>query len=337
MRVRPIFLLWLLVLTPFTNAEEKQLQLPKPRGWVSDFAKAIRPEAAKSMTDLCAEVDQKTHAQIAVVTINSTGQTPIADYAASLFNEWGIGHHDDNRGMLILLAISDHNWRITTGRGFEGLFPDERVARIGAEMVPDLKRQRYSEALLYATSEIADIIANDRGATLTTTAEINATKVALALLAGHIVAADWKKVPYAEGTFSILMPAKPVAVTLPLQNGNIKATVHGLAAMSQSIGVACGYSDFSSGAPPDPEKVFDGTVQGSLRGAHGTLLTEEKVTKEGYPGRRFRSTGIGNVFVDEEMYLVGRRFYLITITTATRIPNADIEKVFESFHFTVSH
>jgi uncharacterized protein len=179
MRVRPVFLLYLLVLTVLSTSAEKQLQFPRAQGWVNDFAKVIRPEVKKSMIDLCAEVNQKTHAQIAIVTISSTGQTPIADYATSLFNEWGIGHHDDNRGMLILLAISDHNWRIATGRGFESLFPDERIARIGAEMVPDLKQKRYSKALLHATSEISDIIAKERGVTLTTTEKIDAMKPAI--------------------------------------------------------------------------------------------------------------------------------------------------------------
>jgi hypothetical protein len=81
--------------------------------------------------------------------------------------------------------------------------------------------------------------------------------------------------------------------------------------------------------------VFDGTREGSIRNVHGTLLTEERLVKDGYPGRRFRSTGIGNAFVDEEMYLVGQRFYLITITTCTKISNANINKIFDSFHFKV--
>lgn len=163
------------------------------------------------------------------------------------------------------------------------------------------------------------------------------TLVAVPLLAGRMAAQDWKRFSHAEGRFSILMPAKPAARTFPGQIDNIKVTAYGFAALSQSIGVACGYYDFPSGPPPDPEKVFDRTVEGSIRGLHGTLLTEAKITKGGYPGRRFRSTGIGKEFVDEEMYLVGQRFYLITITTATRTPNGNIDKVFESFHITVGH
>jgi len=80
----------------------------------------------------------------------------------------GVGYKDDNRGILILLAISDRNWRIATGLGFQTLLPDDRVAGIGAEMLPELRKGQYSEALLRATTEIARIIATERGITLST-------------------------------------------------------------------------------------------------------------------------------------------------------------------------
>jgi uncharacterized protein len=167
MLVRRALLAGLLILLLFaTTTAEKQLEFPKPQGWVNDFAGVVRPDVKQRLAELCSEVDLKAHAQIAIVTIESTERIPIADYASKMFNHWGIGHKEDNRGMLVLLAISDRNWRIATGRGFETLFPDERVAKIGAEMVPDLRQKQYSEALLRATSEIAKIVAADRGVSL---------------------------------------------------------------------------------------------------------------------------------------------------------------------------
>lgn len=122
--MRKAFLLgcWIIAVC-VVAAADKSLDLPKSTGRVNDFAGVINPQAKKSLARLCLELDEKTHAQIAVVTIASTGHTPIADYAFALFNHWGIGHKGDNRGLLVLLAISDRHWRITTGRGFETLFP----------------------------------------------------------------------------------------------------------------------------------------------------------------------------------------------------------------------
>lgn len=164
---------------------------------------------------------------------------------------------------------------------------------------------------------------------------LSCTLVAVLQMAGHMAAQEWTDFSSAEGRFSILMPAKAAARTVDLQTASIKVTAHTYTALSQSIMVMCGYYDFPS-PRQDPEEVFDETRDGSIRSVHGTLLTEVRLARDGYSGRRFRSTGLGNAFVDEEMYLVGQRFYLITITTSTKTPNANIKKVFDSFHFTTS-
>jgi len=140
----------------------------QPKGCVNDFANVIDVNTRDRLTALCTELDQKTHAQIAVVTIDTLGGGRINKKDTSLFNRWGIGHKDDNRGILILLSLSDRKYRIEIGRGFEALFPNDRVARIGAEMIPDLKKQKYSEAVLHSTGMIASVIAKERGVKLTT-------------------------------------------------------------------------------------------------------------------------------------------------------------------------
>ena len=79
-----------------------------------------------------------------------------------LFNEWGIGHKEDNRGLLVLLSMEEHRSRIEVGRGFETLFPNERVAAIVADMAPDLKVHHYSQALLSCTKTLASAVAQEK-------------------------------------------------------------------------------------------------------------------------------------------------------------------------------
>jgi uncharacterized protein len=159
-----VTLLLLGLLAP--RACEHQRKFLPAKGWVSDFSNVIDTDTEKSLTALCVESDRKTHAQIAVVTVESLGGTPIESYALALFNEWGIGHKEDNRGILILLATSDHQWRIQTGRGLETLLPNARVGEIGEKMTPDLRERRYSKAVLRTAREIAGIIAKERGVIL---------------------------------------------------------------------------------------------------------------------------------------------------------------------------
>jgi uncharacterized protein len=147
---------------------EAQVKFPQSKGYVNDFANVIDVDTKKRLDALCQELDEKAHAQIAVVTIDSLEDTPVGDYARLLFNNWGIGHKDDNRGMLVLLAITDHTYYISVGRGFEALFPNNRVAVIGSEMVPSLSHHHYSKAALQSAGKIANIIAHERRVTLTT-------------------------------------------------------------------------------------------------------------------------------------------------------------------------
>lgn len=143
-----ISLLLLMILHPAPAAT--QSSLPHPTGWVNDFAGMIDAKTQRQISELCHELDAKTNAQIAVATIDSLQGKPIADYAHLLFNDWGIGHKEDNRGMLILLAKDDRKYYIAVGRGFEKLFPNGRVAAIGNKMIPDLKEQHSSDAVLKA-------------------------------------------------------------------------------------------------------------------------------------------------------------------------------------------
>jgi uncharacterized protein len=135
---------------------------PRPTGYVNDFATVIDPNTKDQLAALCTELERKTSAQIAVVTVQTLAGSSIENYALHLFNEWGIGHKADNRGLLILLSMAEHKYRIEVGRGFETLFPNERVAEIGAQMVPDLKVQHYSQALLNCTRALASVVAEEK-------------------------------------------------------------------------------------------------------------------------------------------------------------------------------
>jgi uncharacterized membrane protein YgcG len=66
----------------------------------------------------------------------------------------------------LLLALSEPKYRIEIGRGFEALFLNVRVARIGAEMVRELKLEHYGGAVLRSSQTIARIVAEQRGAKL---------------------------------------------------------------------------------------------------------------------------------------------------------------------------
>lgn len=138
----------------------------KPQGYVSDFAGALDEPTKAQITALCTEVDEKAHAQIAVVTIRSLEGLTVEDFAFRLATNWGVGHKGDNRGVLILLAVDDHKYRIEVGYGLEPILPDGKVGGFGREMVPKLRAGDYNAALGDLTGEIAEVVAKDRGVSL---------------------------------------------------------------------------------------------------------------------------------------------------------------------------
>jgi len=145
----------------------------KVKGYVSDFAGVLSPTARDQLTALCTEVDQKAQAQIAVVTIKSLEGRAIEEYSVDLATRLGIGPKSSNRGVLILLAVDDHKYFTSVGYGLEAILPDGKVGGFGREAVPYLRANNYDGAILLMTRRVADVIANDRGITLTGSAPLS--------------------------------------------------------------------------------------------------------------------------------------------------------------------
>src|SRR3989449_1205041 len=148
------------------RARAEKVEQLKPQGYVNDFAGVLSAPARSQMTALCAEVDQKAHAQVAVVSIRWLEGAPLQEFANRLFKQWAVGYKPDDRGVLVLLAVSDRKYWVEVGYGLEPILPDGKVGGFGREIVPLLRQNDYGGAMLQLTSRIPEVIAQDRGVTL---------------------------------------------------------------------------------------------------------------------------------------------------------------------------
>jgi uncharacterized protein len=137
-----------------------------PTGYVTDLAGVIAPDTKAQLEALCTEVEQKTGAQIAVVTVHSFDGNTIEDYAADLYKQLGVGDKQSSRGLMLLLAPDLRQYRIEVGYGLEPVITDGRAGDAGRAMVPLLRQGDYSGAISTATTQLANYIAADRGVTL---------------------------------------------------------------------------------------------------------------------------------------------------------------------------
>jgi uncharacterized protein len=163
MRKLIVFLLALLsavLAVPLLHGETVKT-MPKPTGYVDDYANVFSGTAQSKMEALCREVHDKTKAQVFVVTINTLENSSIEEFANELFHSWKIGEKKTDRGILILLAIKAHKYRIEVGYGFEGILNDAKAGDIGREMVLDLKAANYDGAAETSLGDVSKIIADD--------------------------------------------------------------------------------------------------------------------------------------------------------------------------------
>ena len=72
-----------------------------------------------------------------MVTVNSLDGRTREDYAADLYKQLGVGSKKENRGVLLLLAPKERQYKIEVGYGLEPVINDARAGDIGREMVPE--------------------------------------------------------------------------------------------------------------------------------------------------------------------------------------------------------
>ena len=147
-----------------------QAGFPKPVGYVSDYAGIVPQSERQAIELLATEVESKTSAEIAVVTIPNLPEDygSIEQYAVDLFAEWGIGKKGKDNGILFLVSFAERKIRIEVGYGLEGIIPDGLAGRIiRDEIAPRFKNGRYGEGLLAGAAAAAGIIAKDAEVELT--------------------------------------------------------------------------------------------------------------------------------------------------------------------------
>jgi uncharacterized protein len=165
-RFTRIALLHFLLLFSAIFSAAEDIKKIHPTSYVSDLAGVISPDARTRLEALCAEVEQKTSVQMAIVTVQSLEGESVENYAVDLFKQLGIGSKKDNRGVLLLLAPRERKYRIEVGYGLEPVINDARAGDAGRAMVPFLRQGEYGKAAEVAAWQLANYIAGDSGVTL---------------------------------------------------------------------------------------------------------------------------------------------------------------------------
>ena len=143
-------------------------QIPPPQGFVNDRAGMIDEVTTAKLTHLLEELQQKTGAEIAVLTVDSTAPLDDFSYAMQVAEAWKVGKKGEDTGVVVLVAVRDRKVRIVVGYGLEGILPDGLVGQIqDREMVPEFREGRVATGIWQGVGALANRIAADRGVELT--------------------------------------------------------------------------------------------------------------------------------------------------------------------------
>jgi uncharacterized protein len=153
-----------LAVSVITRAED--VKKIHPNGYVTDLAGILKPEAKAQLEALGSELEQKTGAQMAIVTVKSLDGKTVEGYANELFQQLGVGKKKEDNGVMLLVAPNDRKYWTEVGYGLEPIINDARAGDAGRLMVPYFRQGDYSSGIVAAAWQLGKYIADAKGVTL---------------------------------------------------------------------------------------------------------------------------------------------------------------------------
>ncbi|MGZ8843382.1 MAG: TPM domain-containing protein [Pyrinomonadaceae bacterium] len=152
-------------MTVVATAQTAQSPLPKPTGYVNDFAGVVDTATKNRMETTLGNLDREQQIQFAVVTVDSTKGQDIFNYSLDVARGWGLGSKDTSKpSLLLLVAIQDRKYFTQTSRHIEGDLPDGLVGQIQREqLVPAFKAREYGQGLSDTVNAYIEELAAKRG------------------------------------------------------------------------------------------------------------------------------------------------------------------------------
>jgi uncharacterized protein len=128
----------------------------QPANNVVDLAGIIDPQTEADLNRRLKELEDKTTAQVVVLTIDSLEGEPMEKFSLRTAEKWALGQEGKDNGVLITIAAQDRKYRIEVGYGLEAILPDSYVGSLGRRyFVPSFRQGKYSQGIEAVVSTIA--------------------------------------------------------------------------------------------------------------------------------------------------------------------------------------
>lgn len=120
----------------------------KATGYVTDDAKVIDESSRKQLETTLASLKERKKIDFAVVTVKSTGAQSAFDYSLALARE----RRKDSleaapSGLLLLVAVDDHNWHIQISNNLEPHLTKDLLTNLSTPMTDAFRQKQYGEGI----------------------------------------------------------------------------------------------------------------------------------------------------------------------------------------------
>ena len=161
-----LFMVVIILVSMITGCTTSVEKIPIPKiekdVYIYDDDNIIDDDVEKKLNKMLVELEEKTEAEFAVVSVKSLLDRSIEDYANNLFNTLGIGKKGKDNGALLLFSRSDKKVRLEIGRGLEGALNDSKCGRIlDKYFVPYRENNEYTKATEMTVKAVLNVLAEE--------------------------------------------------------------------------------------------------------------------------------------------------------------------------------
>jgi uncharacterized protein len=141
----------------------------KPDHYVVDLAGIVADSEENRLNGYLQELEQKTNAQMIVLTIDSLEGDAIENFAITIAHDkWRLGRAGEDNGILLVVSVGDRKYRFEVGYGLEAVLPDSFVGEVGRNyLVPHFKKGDFSGGIFAGSLAVINAVAAEAGVEIT--------------------------------------------------------------------------------------------------------------------------------------------------------------------------
>lgn len=134
-------------------------ELPTPLGYVSDYAHILGDEWYAQIRAVCKDLEINTGIEMLVVTLDTIAPLPHAqDYASQLYEAWRIGTAQQERGILLLVAVQERQAVVVVGKSLLGVVTPDTLDELSLKFLqPMFLSGDYAANVHRSTLSLASI------------------------------------------------------------------------------------------------------------------------------------------------------------------------------------